>query len=282
MTRQALGKGLDALLPRGRSVGASLLEVDVELIRPNALQPRALFDPEQLEELADSIRINGLLQPIVLRQKGAATYEIIAGERRWRAAQKAGLQKVPALIHNVSDQKMLELALVENIQRADLSAIEEAHAYQLLLDQFDLTQEQVAERVGRSRAAVANTLRLLRLPSSLQKEVISGNLSMGHARALIPLPPKAQQQLARLILQQGLSVRQTEHRARTLLEPAGPRVVSRPDPNLRAAAERLEVRWKTRVEIRQRGSRGQILLHFASQEELDRIFDGLLDEALDP
>lgn len=277
MKRQALGKGLDALLPPQVSVSA-LLEVDLLQIRPNALQPRVRFDDRKLDELAASIAENGVLQPIVVRRSGDGGYEIAAGERRWRAAQKAGLKRIPALLLDVSDQKMLELALVENIQRDELSPIEEAHAYQLLVEQFLLTQEEVARRVGRSRAAVANTLRLLKLPREVQQLVQNGELSMGHARALIPLTRKDQAALARRTVARGWPVRAVERRVQRLLNPSPP-AASRRDPNLRAAETRLEERLKTRVEIRKRGRRGQIVLHFHSEEELDRLYEELLEAA---
>lgn len=275
MKRKALGRGLDALLPK-KEKASSLIELDLDQIHPNPLQPRLQFKPEKLDGLASSLAQDGVLQPIVVRQV-EENFEIIAGERRWRAAQKAGLERIPALIQDVSDERMLELALVENIQRDELSPIEEAHAYQLMVDQFGLTQEQVAGRVGRSRTAVANILRLLRLPKELQKEVIEGNLSMGHARALLPLSRRDQTSLAHKIIKNGLSVRETEKRVQRILEgPSKPAKAK--DPNVRSAEKRLEEAWKTRVEIRQRGHKGQIVFHFHSQEELDRLFEELLDQ----
>ncbi len=252
----------------------SLIELELEQIRPNRLQPRLRFEPQKLEELAASIAENGVLQPIVVRQNGAG-YEIVAGERRWRAAQKAGLERIPALIQDVSDEKLLALALVENIQRDDLSPIEEAHAYQLLMEQFQLTQEEISRRVGRSRTAVTNTLRLLRLPRSIQEAVIDQQLSMGHARALIPLAANQQTVLAQQIIQQGLSVREVECRVKRLQNPPEGQPATK-DANLQAAERRLEERWKTRVEIRQRGAKGQVILYFHSAEELDRLYEGLL------
>lgn len=275
MKRKALGKGLDALLPK-KERESSLIELDLDQIRPNPLQPRLQFPPEKLDELAASLAQDGVLQPIVVRQAGD-TFEIIAGERRWRAAQKAGLLKIPALIQEVSDERMLELALVENIQRDELSPIEEAHAYQMMVDQFGLTQEQVASRVGRSRTAITNILRLLRLPKELQKEVIDGSLSMGHARALLPLGRRDQLELAHKIVKNGLSVRDTEKRVQRLLDQS-PKPTKPKDPNVRSAEKRLEETWKTRVEIRQRSHKGQIVFHFNSQEELDRLFEGLLEQ----
>ncbi len=278
MKRKALGKGLDALLPQTGASGA-LVRIDIDRIHPNPLQPRLRFEIEKLDELAASIREKGILQPIVARPTETG-YEIIAGERRWRACQRAAIHQIPAIIQDVSDQDMLELALIENIQRDDLSPIEEAQAYQLMVEQFGLTQEQIAEKVARSRTAVTNTLRLLQLPKTIQEMVINRDLSMGHARALIPLDPADQLQLARTVVARGLSVRDTERRAQRLARsPKTSRPKPTRDPNLRSAEERLEERWRTRVEIRQRGRKGQIVLHFNSAEELDRLFDDLIGGA---
>ena len=281
MKRQALGKGLDVLLPQppGVPMGegkSDLLKLSLGQIHPNPLQPRLSFQEDQLEELAASIRENGVIQPIVVRRSGGE-YEIVAGERRWRAAKKAGLEKIPAIILNVSDEKMLEMALVENIQRAELSPIEEAHAYHLLISQFDLTQEEVARRVGRSRAAVTNALRLLQLPEDIQRNVVQGELSMGHARALVPLAKKDQLELAQQIIRLGLSVRSAERRARQL-QGGAENVRPRPDkdPDVLAAENRLENHWKARAEIQVRKGRGRISLYFHSQEDLDQLFLGLL------
>lgn len=275
MKRKALGKGLDALLPQAAD-RTSLLQLDVDRVQPNPLQPRIRFESGSLDELAASIREKGVLQPIVVRPTETG-YEIIAGERRWRACQRAGVHQIPAIVLDVSDRELIELALIENIQRDDLSPIEEAQAYQLMAEQFGLTQEEIASRVGRSRVAVTNTLRLLQLPKSIQDLVIDDQLSMGHARALIPLPPREQLDLARAVIAAGLSVRDTERRAQRLLKsasaPTPPRVK---DPNLRAAEDRLERSWRTRVEIRRRGAVGTIVLHFHSPEELDRIFEALI------
>ncbi len=277
MKRQVLGRGLDALLPKVPAT-TELIQIDVQRIRPNEFQPRAQFSSQRLEELAASIAANGVLQPIVVRLRGQ-DYEIVAGERRWRAAQKAGLSRVPAIVQEASDEKMLELALVENIQRDDLNPLEEAHAYQLLMEHFSLTQEEIARRVGRSRTAVTNTLRLLQLPQSIQQALLSGELSMGHARALIPLRRDLQLSLAQQIVARGLSVREIEQRAkrsRTTSAPGFAKVSPWKDPNLKAAEERLEKRWKTRVQIQRRGRDGQIRLHFHSAEELDRLYGELL------
>ncbi|MDA2936900.1 ParB/RepB/Spo0J family partition protein [Acidobacteria bacterium AH-259-A15] len=274
MKRQALGRGLDVLLPQTAVPSTSLLRLDLDQIQPNTLQPRIKFEVQKLEELAASIKENGVLQPIVVRQSENG-YEIVAGERRWRAAQKAGLDRIPAIVQNVSDERMLEIALVENIQRDELNPIEEAHAYELLVEQFSLTQEEIARRVGRSRTAITNTLRLLRLPRAIQERVLNGEISMGHARALLPLPTQEQIPLAQQIVARGLSVREVERRVQRYQNPSKPRPVLK-DAHVRAAEQKLEERWKTRVEIRGHGTRGQIVLHFHSSEELDRLYEILL------
>ena len=273
MTRQALGKGLDVLLPQSPAPASALIELQLDRIQPNPLQPRMQFEPEKLQELAASIKENGVLQPIVVRPSGGG-YEIVVGERRWRAAQQVNLERIPAIVQQVSDEKMLELALVENIQRDDLSPIEEGQAYQLLADQFALTHEEIAQRVGRSRTAITNSLRLLRLPRLIQEKVMSEEMSMGHARALIPLSRKDQLHLAEQIITRGLSVRQTEQRAQLCLDPPKPRTTTK-DPNIRAAEQKLEERWKTRVEIHRQGQRGQIILHFHSPDDLERLYQDL-------
>ncbi len=273
MKRQALGKGLDVLLPQSPVRAAALIELDLDQIQPNPLQPRMQFAPEKLQELAASIKENGVLQPIVVRGSGGG-YELVVGERRWRAARQVGLERIPAIVQHVSDEKMLELALVENIQRDELSPIEEGQAYQLLADQFALTHEEIAQRVGRSRTAVTNSLRLLRLPSFIQEKVMNQEMSMGHARALIPLSENDQLRLAEQVIARGLSVRETERRAKLCLDPPKPRTTTK-DPNIQAAEQKLEERWKTRVEIRRRGQRGQIVLHFHSPDDLERLYQDL-------
>ncbi len=273
MKRQALGKGLDVLLPQNPAPAAALIELDLDQIQPNPLQPRLQFEPGKLQELAASIKENGVLQPIIVRASGGS-YEIVVGERRWRAARQASLERIPAIVQHVSDEKMLELALVENIQRDELSPIEEGQAYQLLSDQFGLTHEEIAQRVGRSRAAVTNSLRLLRLPSFIQEKVMNEEMSMGHARALIPLSRRDQLRLAEQVIARDLSVRQTERRAQLCLNPPKPRTPTT-DPNIQAAEQKLEERWKTRVEIRRRGQRGQIILHFHSPDDLERLYQDL-------
>ena len=235
--RPALGRGLSALIPEAPAApppappvapaptkDTTPTEVDLDLIAPNPYQPRLNFDEAKLEELAQSIRANGLIQPIVVRRapKGGGTpFEIIAGERRWRAAQRAGLLRVPVLVKDVPDEKLLEVALIENIQREDLNPIDEALAYRRLIDDFNLTQEALATAVGKDRSSVANFLRLLKLPDSVRKEVASGALSMGHARALLAIEQEAAlERAAREVLERKLSVRETEALAKKANEPA--------------------------------------------------------------
>ena len=277
MKRNVLGKGLDVLLPEP-VLKTGLRQIDIDLIKPNTLQPRMHVASESLQHLADSISENGVLQPVIVRSRDEGReFELVAGERRWRAAQKAGLMSVPAIIQELSDEKMLELALVENIQRDDLTAIEEAHAYQILVEKFHLSQDEIARRVGKSRSAVANILRLLNLSQDVQQMLLEGTVSMGHARALLPLPEQAQRHLARKVIGRGLSVRQTERAVKHFLHPR-PNKVNRPtDPNVMAAQQRLEERFQTKVEIQMTGgAAGQLILHFHNSEELERLYETLV------
>jgi ParB family chromosome partitioning protein len=283
--RPALGKGLSALIPDAPEPRSGAAEVDIDRLTPNALQPRGQIDDGRLEELARSIRSNGVIQPIIVRRAGDR-FEIIAGERRWRAALKAGLLRVPVVVRDVPagrERSLLEIALIENIQREDLNPIDEALAYRRLADEFQLTQEAIAAAVGKDRATVANVLRLLRLPAELQAEVIAGGLSMGHARALLALDSEADQlQISRDVMSRKLSVRETETLVRKVAEhPAGPRTAAPspvPDVHTRAAEDRLKLRFGTRVRIVRQGSRGRIEIDFASEDELIRLFDALVGE----
>lgn len=287
MTRKALGRGLGALLSAEGTATATddTDEVAIDLIDPSSLQPRSVFDDTKLAELAKSIRANGVVQPLLLRRKGAR-FELIAGERRWRAAQLAGLTKVPAVLRNVSDDKVLELALIENIQREDLNPIEEARAYKKLIDTLGLTQEIVAERVGRDRSYITNYLRLLRLPEDLQELLQAGRLSTGHARTLLGVDHvDLQRRIARKIIEQDLSVRATEHLVRLAAEPRGStrKAASREqhgDANLRAAENKLRRHFGTRVRIVQGkgATAGRIELEFYNQGDLDRLY-GMLTQA---
>lgn len=279
MTRKALGKGLSALLGEVRQPEEKVIEVDIDLIDPNNQQPRSRFNDERLKELADSIRVNGIVQPLVARRRGLR-YQIVTGERRWRAAKKAGLTRIPVVLREVPDDKMLELSLTENIQREDLNPIEQAQAYQKLIDALGLTQEEVARKVGKDRTSVANYLRLLKLPQEVRRLVEEEKLSMGHARALLGLDsPEAQRQLALEILSRELSVRETERTVQRLLSAtAAPtdkarRRMAANDPNIRAAEERLSRKLGTKVRIIPAGNRGKIEIEYYTDSDLERIYN---------
>lgn len=278
--RRALGKGLSALLPERPALapGPEAGEVPVEQLEPNPEQPRTAIDPQRLAELAASIRQSGIVQPILVRRRGGR-YQIVAGERRWRAAQEAGLATVPITVRDVADEELLELALVENIQRQELTAVEEAQAFQRLQDDLQLTQEQIAQRVGRDRSTIANTLRLLRLPRELKELVAAGRLEAGHARALLALGSAEEQiELGREASRKGLSVREVERRvtqARTR-PPRGEARGGRKDANTRAAEERLRTALGTRVEVQRKGRGGVVRIAFKSEAELQRLFDLLV------
>ncbi len=283
--RPALGKGLSALIPDLPEPPPRVsTEADIDRLVPNEFQPRTYVDDARLQELARSIKVNGVIQPIVVRRIGDR-FQIIAGERRWRAARLAGLLRVPIVIRDVpssGDKSLLEMALVENIQREDLNPIEQATAYRRLGDEFELTQEDIAEAVGKDRASVANYVRLLRLPQEIQSEVASGRLSMGHARALLSLGDESEQlRAAREVIARNLSVRETESRVRKTVEAVAPSrepVPSQPaDVHTRAAEERLKFLLGTRVRIVRQGTRGRIEIDFGSEDELIRIYEQLTD-----
>jgi ParB family chromosome partitioning protein len=245
-------------------------------ITPNPLQPRTVVDPEALKELAASIREHGLIQPLIVTQQGPDRYQLIAGERRWQAARMAGLAQVPVIVKEATPQQALEIALVENIQRADLNPLEEAVAFRQLVDEFDLTQEQVAERVGKSRVSVTNTLRLLRLPAAVKQALIDGTIREGHARALLALPTKEAQVAAlKTLITKALSVRQTEELVRRLVaEPAPPKQVEPVSPEVRALEEDFRETLGTKVSLyRSRKGRGRLVIHFFSEEELQALYD---------
>ena len=277
--RPALGRGLSALIPDAAAPAAPDrgLEIDVDLLRPNKFQPRTHVDEDRIEDLARSIRSNGVIQPIVVRRVGQ-DYEIIAGERRWRAAQRAGLMKVPVVVRDIPDDRLLAVALIENIQREDLNAIEEAHAYRRLADDFHLTQDQIADAVGKDRSSIANYVRLLRLPSEARENVASGALSMGHARALLSLPDEAAQlRASRDVLRRGLSVRETEALVKKLLAPPAPKTAPAADVHTRAAEERLRLSLGTRVRIARKGKGGRIEIDFVNEDDLQRIYEYLTE-----
>jgi len=275
--RKALGRGLSALIPEPEgeaqaAQGAATL-APVDRLDPNPFQPRSAIDPERLAELAASIRASGIVQPILVRRRGER-YQIIAGERRWRAAQALGLASVPVTLRDVPDEQLLELALVENVQREDLTPLEEAQAFQRMQSELGLTQEEIARRVGRDRTTIANTLRLLRLPRELRELVGQGALDAGHARALLALDAVPDQlALGREAARKGLSVREVERRVALLRAPRGGRAVARKDPNTAAAEERLRRTLGTRVEIRRRGKGGVVRVLFKNEAELQRLFE---------
>ena len=282
--RRGLGRGLGALIPEGVSMAPPAAErrVHVSEIRPNPRQPRRYFDEQRIAELADSIRHQGVLQPLVVR-KADSGYELIVGERRFRAAQRAGLERVPVIVKEVSDAESLEMALVENIQREELTPIEEALAYRQLMDEFQLTQEDVAKRVGKSRPVIANLLRVLNLPEEIKEDVDRGNLSVGHARSLLALEtPDKQIALARQIIRQGLSVRETETLVARSLEgieqtaahdrPAEPeKMANQAHIYLKAIEEELMHQLGTKVRLHPRKKGGKIEIEYYSNQELDGL-----------
>jgi ParB family chromosome partitioning protein len=280
--RPALGKGLSALIPDLPDPKSSATEVDLDLISPGEHQPRHRLDDTRLDELARSIRANGVIQPIVVRQVEGG-YRIIAGERRWRAAQRAGLLRVPVVVKDVAAgnaAQLLEMALIENIQREDLNPIDEAAAYERLGSEFKMTQEEIAAAVGKDRSSVANHLRLLKLPQEVRAEVAGGRLSMGHARALLAVADEGgQRQVARQVIARNLSVRETETLVKRLAHPAAAeKAPARPtDANTRAAEERLRLALGTRVRIARKGKVGRIEIDFTSEDELQRLYEQLLN-----
>jgi ParB family transcriptional regulator, chromosome partitioning protein len=299
--RSGLGRGLGSLIPTepiGRP-GSAFQEIPVASIRPNPLQPRSHFDEEAMSSLAASIREVGLLQPILVRDLGEGQFELVAGERRWRAARRAGLQTIPVIVQTVSDSSSLEHALVENLHRADLNALEEAAAFHQLIDDFGYTHEQVATRVGRSRTVVTNTLRLLQLPAGVQRSIADGQLTAGHARALLGTPDRGfQEELARRVVAEGLTVRAVEDEVRVhsqplpvpedlRTEPAEEDAVSGgqppsggpsrarstlPAPGVLELEELLSSHLNTRVKVEMGAKKGRVVVDFATLEDLERIY----------
>ena len=278
--RPALGRGLSALIPDAPAAAVPserALEVDIDLLRPNRDQPRTTMDDSKIEELARSIKSNGIIQPIVVR-KADQGYEIIAGERRWRASQRAGLLKVPVVVRDIPEERMLAAALIENIQREDLNPIEEAQAYRRLVDEHQLTQEQIAEAVGKDRSSVANYLRLLKLPTEVRSNLSAGSLSMGHARALLALSDETEQlRLARDVVSKNLSVRETETLVKKGAAAPPPREESPKDVHTRAAEEKLRFAMGTRVRIVRKGKGGKIEIDFQNEDELQRVYELLTE-----
>ena len=294
-TKRGLGRGLGALIPPSEppeapEIASGMLEVPVGAISPNPLQPRQIMDAERLAELADSIREHGLIQPLIVTRiagpAGGTEYQLVTGERRWRAAQMAGKSMIPVIVKEATSREMLEWALVENLQRADLNPLEEANAYRTLMIEFGLTQEQVAEEVGKSRTAVANALRLLRLPREIKTALLAEGISEGHARALLGLPtPEAQLAALATVQRRTLSVRQTEELVRRTLA----RVEQKQDVDVDTAAEAwkieaqaLEDRFRTalgtKVNLTRSKRGGKLVIRFYSEEELQRIYDVIVGE----
>lgn len=284
-SRFGLGRGLDSLLP-----AAGVSEVDIDLIAPNPRQPRAMIAPERLEELAESVRTHGILQPLLVSRQGgpsgAATYTLVAGERRLRAARAAGLARVPVVVRETTPQGLLELALVENVQRADLNALEEAAAYRQLIDEFGLTQEAVAARVGKSRVAVANAVRLLALPEPIRHSLAADEISEGHARALLAVSDtRTQIALWQRVVTDELSVRRTEELARRQREHADAAVAPAPkpdrprDPTLADFEERLQRTLGTQVKLERSRSGGRIVIRFYGDEDLGALLERLLGDS---
>lgn len=290
--RPALGKGLSALIPDAAESVApprSSFEVDIDQLEPNHYQPRGQFDAERLEDLSRSIQANGVIQPIVVRKVdtpsgGRERYQIIAGERRWRAAQRAQLARVPVVVKDIAPterKRLLEMALIENIQREDLNPMEAAAAYQRLADEFQMKQDDIAVRVGKDRATVANYLRLLKLPEEVRGNVASGALSMGHARAIVAIPSDGEQtRMAREVVSRGLSVRETEALVKKAISAKpGDTKIEQPAPkkdvHTRAAEDQLRLSLGTPVEIKRKGKGGKIEIAFTNETELQRLYEYL-------
>lgn len=281
MERKALGKGISALIPEKATIGSEgkneIIYVQSEQIKPNPFQPRENFDTQSIEELAQSIKEKGVIQPLLVRRKGDS-YELIAGERRLRAANLLKLKEIPIIVKNVEDRDSLELALIENIQRQGLNAIEEAHAYQYLIEKFQVTQDKISEVLGKARVSITNTLRLLKLPQEVQEEIKKGRISFAHGRALLEIEdPNHLRRLAQDIISKDLSVRELEN----LIKSRRPKALKRRiglslrDPSLLAQEEQLQHILSTKVRISKRKKRGHILIEFYSQEDLERILNVL-------
>lgn len=272
--RRALGKGLSALIPEVKEPrGSEYFLCRLEQISPNQFQPRRNFDEQATAELAASIREKGLLQPLIVRRREKG-YELIAGERRWRAAQMAGLREVPVVVKEVNDSELLEMALIENIQREDLNPLEEALVYQQLIEELNFTQEDLSRRVGKDRSTIANALRLLKLPQDVWDSLVSGELSRGHARAILGLEGKQQQREAlRKVLKAGLSVRETERLVKRLRSKKARGSEVKVDPQIEFLTEQLKKILKTMVRVKDRGGKGKVEIEYYSWEDLERILD---------
>jgi len=274
MGRQPLGRGLSALIPEAarKHTTDRVVGIPVDDIVPSPYQPRVIMNEDSLKELAASIKEKGVVQPIIVRSLGDDKYEVIAGERRLRASRQAGLPEIPAIIREVDDAEAMSLAITENIQREDLNVMELARAYSILLDQFEITQEELAQALGKSRSAITNTLRLLQLPKEIQDCVLSGELSMGHARALLSLENENQRiSVCKKVMESELSVRQTERLVQKLLSQAESQKTTTRIPELEALENRLRVRLATQVRIRQGKNKGRLEIEYYSDDDLDRL-----------
>lgn len=274
MKRKALGKGLEALLPeKTEDLQQSIIEIPIDKIIPSKYQPRFQFDKKKLDSLAESINENGVLQPILVRKLND-NYQIIAGERRWKAAKIAGLKTIPAIIRDVVDSQILQLALIENLQREDLNPIEEAMAYKTMIDEFNITHEELSKRLGKDRSSITNSLRLLKLPEEVKNLLIDGSISMGHGRALLSIPDKKEQiKLAKKIVNQGLPVRFIEeliHRKKAK------RKEKQVDAHILEIENKLQRALSTKVKIHAKKSKGKIVIYFYSEEDFNRIYDILI------
>ncbi len=281
--RRALGRGLSALLGTPE-IETELKEIEVDRILPSADQPRKDFDEESLNELANSMRVHGVVQPVVVRSLDEGLFQLVAGERRWRAARIAGMSRLPAIVRQGDERWALEIGLIENLQREDLNPIDEAHAYARLIAEFDLTQDEIASRVGKNRATIANTLRLLKLPEQVQQWLRENRLTTGHAKALLSLvDPGAILDSAGKIIQGRYSVRQSEELVSSYAQRTkqkGPRGDEGPDPNVQAALHALEQALGTKVSIHGTKGKGRIEIHFYSSDQMNRLYDALLHVSL--
>jgi ParB family chromosome partitioning protein len=270
--KTALGKGIEALIPEK---GEEVIYLDIDRIFPGEQQPRKTFRDDPLKELAASIKEKGVLQPVIVSRVGDGTFRLVTGERRWRATALAGLKKIPALIKNVASRDSLEIALIENIQREDLNPIETAEAFSRLITDFNLTQEDLSEKVGKDRATIANYLRLLKLPEEIKPLIYNGSLSTGHAKAILAVDGKVNQlEVARKIIKRGLSVREAEVLSRKISKP--PKVKSNKDPQISSLEEKLIKSLGTKVRILNKGKKGKIEIEYYSLDELDRLLEILL------
>jgi len=281
MEERKLGRGLDSILGAQREVAVpGAVEIPIDQVFPNRYQPREQINPDALQRLAQSIEQKGILQPIIVRRREGG-YEIIAGERRWRAACELGMTSIPALLREVKDEEMLELALVENIQREDLSPIDKARVYRRLMEEFKYNQEEVAVRVGQDRSTVANYLRLLELPRSVQEDLSSGKISLGHGLVILSVPANARASFCQRIIGQGLSVHRAEKLAKELMRPSPPRPRASRSREIMELEQRLRDALASKVEIKDRGGRGQIIIRYFSRGEFNRLFERLSQEAVE-